>query len=322
MEYEPYDDETEVAIGTAVEIPEDDTRKKPVHVQDQVVTDEQGACIACVRAFTTFMLSMGSMSAPLSPMRDAPASACQSHSSNTCTLTPARVHVNLQADCAVSRRQHSCASHSPSQCRVHGGFDRWQGTLQPNATARTCPHSLAHSKSVSLPLRLCVSAYGLSLSLSGRRRFHGAFTGGFSAGYFNSVGSEQGWAPKTFKSSRADRAGRGAGAGAAGRPVQSVEDFMDEEDRSEIGFAPQRVAATQAFEAPAASTPAPVAEGGALAGAEFRDLVVPADNTIGVKLLRALGWRPGQGVGPRVSATAKRRRRRADPDGGGTTTGG
>lgn len=26
----------------------------------------------------------------------------------------------------------------------------------------------------------------------GRRRFHGAFTGGFSAGYFNSVGTKQG----------------------------------------------------------------------------------------------------------------------------------
>ncbi len=26
----------------------------------------------------------------------------------------------------------------------------------------------------------------------GRRRFHGAFTGGFSAGYFNSVGSKEG----------------------------------------------------------------------------------------------------------------------------------
>lgn len=26
----------------------------------------------------------------------------------------------------------------------------------------------------------------------GRRRFHGAFTGGFSAGYFNTVGSEEG----------------------------------------------------------------------------------------------------------------------------------
>jgi len=26
----------------------------------------------------------------------------------------------------------------------------------------------------------------------GRQRFHGAFTGGFSAGYFNSVGSKEG----------------------------------------------------------------------------------------------------------------------------------
>lgn len=26
----------------------------------------------------------------------------------------------------------------------------------------------------------------------GRRRFHGAFTGGFSAGYFNTVGSKHG----------------------------------------------------------------------------------------------------------------------------------
>lgn len=26
----------------------------------------------------------------------------------------------------------------------------------------------------------------------GRRRFHGAFSGGFSAGYFNTVGSKEG----------------------------------------------------------------------------------------------------------------------------------
>jgi len=36
----------------------------------------------------------------------------------------------------------------------------------------------------------------------GRRRFHGAFMGGFSAGYFNSVGSKEGWKPKEFVSSR------------------------------------------------------------------------------------------------------------------------
>lgn len=39
----------------------------------------------------------------------------------------------------------------------------------------------------------------------GRRRFHGAFTGGYSAGYYNTVGSLEGWAPSTFKSSREDR---------------------------------------------------------------------------------------------------------------------
>jgi hypothetical protein len=30
----------------------------------------------------------------------------------------------------------------------------------------------------------------------GRKRFHGAFTGGFSAGYFNTVGSKEGQASK------------------------------------------------------------------------------------------------------------------------------
>lgn len=37
-------------------------------------------------------------------------------------------------------------------------------------------------------------------------RFHGAFTGGFSAGFFNSVGSKEGWTPSTFVSSRSKRA--------------------------------------------------------------------------------------------------------------------
>ena len=41
----------------------------------------------------------------------------------------------------------------------------------------------------------------------GRRRFHGAFTGGYSAGFYNTVGSLEGWQPQTFKSSRDKRAG-------------------------------------------------------------------------------------------------------------------
>nr|CAD7206140.1 unnamed protein product [Timema douglasi] len=65
----------------------------------------------------------------------------------------------------------------------------------------------------------------------GRQRFHGAFTGGFSAGFFNSVGSLEGWAPATFKSSRSERAAKSN----APRP----EDFMDEEDMEEFGIAPR-----------------------------------------------------------------------------------
>ena len=58
----------------------------------------------------------------------------------------------------------------------------------------------------------------------GRKRLHGAFTGGFSAGYFNTVGSKEGWTPATFVSSRSNRAKITA---------QRTEDFMDAEDVAE-----------------------------------------------------------------------------------------
>lgn len=35
------------------------------------------------------------------------------------------------------------------------------------------------------------------LDKQGRRRFHGAFTGGFSAGYFNTVGTKEGQTSST-----------------------------------------------------------------------------------------------------------------------------
>jgi G patch domain-containing protein 1 len=57
----------------------------------------------------------------------------------------------------------------------------------------------------------------------GRRRLHGAFTGGWSAGFYNTVGSAEGWAPSTFVSSRDRQAQEQA-------TVQRPEDFMDEED--------------------------------------------------------------------------------------------
>ena len=67
---------------------------------------------------------------------------------------------------------------------------------------------------------------GIATDERGRRRFHGAFTGGFSAGYFNTVGSKEGWQPTRFKSSR-DAPTK------ARRPAQSTKDFMDEEELEE-----------------------------------------------------------------------------------------
>ncbi len=64
---------------------------------------------------------------------------------------------------------------------------------------------------------------------NGRRRFHGAFTGGFSAGYYNTVDTKEGWRPAEFKSSRSDRQ----------KKEQKPQDFMDEEDLGAFGIAPQ-----------------------------------------------------------------------------------
>ncbi|KAG5531587.1 hypothetical protein RHGRI_026265 [Rhododendron griersonianum] len=59
----------------------------------------------------------------------------------------------------------------------------------------------------------------------GRRRFHGAFTGGYSAGYYNTVGSKEGWIPQTFTSSRKNR---------AEIKQQSILNFLDDDEKGEM----------------------------------------------------------------------------------------
>ncbi|OMJ09976.1 G patch domain-containing protein 1-like protein [Smittium culicis] len=61
----------------------------------------------------------------------------------------------------------------------------------------------------------------IAVDENGLKKFHGAFTGGFSAGYFNTVGSAEGWTPSNFVSSRSNR---------AKYTQQKPEDFMDRED--------------------------------------------------------------------------------------------
>ncbi|KAJ3084440.1 hypothetical protein HDU99_000871 [Rhizoclosmatium hyalinum] len=133
----------------------------------------------------------------------------------------------------------------------------------------------------------------------GRKRLHGAFTGGFSAGYFNTVGSKEGWQPQTFVSSRSQR----------NKFEQNVDQFMDEEDLAEINNA-KKVTATQDFDAlgstqrelarKAAVTQAVEKSDGPIASRILQDLIIPSSDPIGVRLLRKMGWRDGQGVGPRA----------------------
>ncbi|XP_070809131.1 G patch domain-containing protein 1 isoform X3 [Pituophis catenifer annectens] len=141
------------------------------------------------------------------------------------------------------------------------------------------------------------------------KRFHGAFSGGFSAGYFNTVGSKEGWAPSAFVSSRQNR---------AEKKVVEPEDFMDEEDLGEHGIAPKEITITDTFASQSkdkiqekarqlAGIVAPIP--GATVLDEF---ITPAKITIGIDLLRKMGWKEGQGVGPRV----KRKPRKQKPEPG------
>lgn len=152
----------------------------------------------------------------------------------------------------------------------------------------------------------------------GRKRLHGAFTGGFSAGYvdhessvcaqcanviiryFNTVGSKEGWTPSTFVSSRSNRAKDQQ----HGKPrEQKAEDFMDDEDLAEQAEA-QKLETQHAF----AGLGSAEVEGGSRG--MFSDLFKTTGETKGVKLLQRMGWRQGQGIGPKV-----RRRARGDKSG-------
>lgn len=135
----------------------------------------------------------------------------------------------------------------------------------------------------------------------GRKRLHGAFTGGWSAGYFNTVGSKEGWTPSTFVSSRANRAHKDDVR------QQRPEDFMDEEDLKDAEEA--RTLETNAAFAGLGSTADDSRGRDGLAG-----LFRVHGETVGTRLLRKMGWKDGQGIGPKV-----RRRARLDtkPGAGG-----
>ncbi|PBP27271.1 DUF1604 domain protein [Diplocarpon rosae] len=127
----------------------------------------------------------------------------------------------------------------------------------------------------------------------GLKRLHGAFTGGFSAGYYNTVGSKEGWTPSTFVSSRTNRK-KDEPQAAQQRP----EDFMDEEDMADAEDE-KRVQTAEGF-AGLGSTQNDANRCGA-----FVDLFRIEGETVGIKLLKKMGWKEGQGVGPKVRRKAR-----------------
>ncbi|KAF4826094.1 G patch domain-containing protein 1 [Colletotrichum tropicale] len=135
----------------------------------------------------------------------------------------------------------------------------------------------------------------------GRRRLHGAFTGGWSAGYFNTVGSKEGWTPSTFVSSRTARRKDDPRA-----PDQRPEDYMDDEDLADAA-ATKEIRTTDPFGALGAPSPGQRLSGG------LASLMRIQGDTIGLKLLRKMGWKDGQGIGPRIRRVA-----RLDISGGNT----
>ncbi|CAL1685913.1 unnamed protein product [Lasius platythorax] len=137
----------------------------------------------------------------------------------------------------------------------------------------------------------------------GRRRFHGAFTGGFSAGYFNTVGTRDGWRPQQFKSSRGSK---------AGSIIQRPEDFMDEEDTSLFGIAPKGIQATSDYadHGHKGKKREKISQdnNGPIPGAPvLKELLKPVKETVGIVLLKKMGWKPGQGVGSRLTKKEKQK---------------
>ena len=111
--------------------------------------------------------------------------------------------------------------------------------------------------------------------------------------YFNTVGSKEGWTPSTFVSSRKDKKKDGAPA-----KQQRAEDFMDEEDIADAEEA-VKLQTTEAFAGFGTSADDVRRNAGVM------DILKTTGETMGVKLLKKMGWREGQGIGPKVRRKAR-----------------
>lgn len=110
------------------------------------------------------------------------------------------------------------------------------------------------------------------------------------------MGSKEGWTPSTFVSSRSNRYkdSKDSKNGAQQRP----EDFMDDEDIRDAEES-KKLFTNEEYSGFGAT-----AEDAKRKGALI-DLFRPSGETKGVQLLKRMGWRQGQGIGPKVRRKLK-----------------
>ena len=128
------------------------------------------------------------------------------------------------------------------------------------------------------------------------QRFHGAFQGGFSAGYFNTVDTKEGWTPTERKH-------------VSKHHQQKLEDFMDEQDHEEWGgptklrqdYNDNNEASSRSQqqkndndqehkdEQDSGRKQPPISA--SLLGTSSKSLLQVSHQTVGPRLLRKLGWR-------------------------------
>ncbi|XP_049848651.1 G patch domain-containing protein 1-like [Schistocerca gregaria] len=124
-----------------------------------------------------------------------------------------------------------------------------------------------------------------------RARFHGAFKGGWSAGYYNTVGSKEGFVPATYVSSRGKR---------AAVPQNDLSTIMDEEDYEEMSIgsrhAPLTISAVYQCLGGLDTEGHDLGEThSVIPGAPVLDLFLSASpsnapKSLGYRLLQKLGW--------------------------------
>lgn len=110
--------------------------------------------------------------------------------------------------------------------------------------------------------------------------------------YFNTVGSKEGWTPSNFVSSRTNRKKDAPPA------QQRPEDFMDDEDLAEAEEA-RKLQTADVFAGLGTTA------GGRSQENNFMDILKTSGETMGVKLMKKMGWREGQGVGPKIRRKAR-----------------